>query len=316
MSEFTANWLQALMLATDSLAARNIRPWMTDIALLGAAKSVDGQIEASERLWKYGSSHGLLPLLGELPLRQPRFRFEGDECFQFAASGSDSVITTASEWAGWLGLVPLEQSWRGTITQSDWTNLLRREAVRLNKGLNVQAIPPTSMVEVGCTARWDTDHWIIQFHQPDWLVLEMEDVVCAPRPSAESIESMVLDVLDFAGRQWNIASKLSAFPPLDAPWMNSVALLYSWHRAILVTNEVGLSPWMRRVWSAVWPVVYRERNRLKGTCDLDSIRKEIAECFRAAPQLTEWMFVFARLFCEVRFERGLGIAADFVDGDA
>jgi hypothetical protein len=39
----------------------------------------------------------------------------------------------------------------------------------------------------------------------------------------------------------------------------------------------------------------------------------VAECFGSVPLLTEWMFIFARLACEMLYERGLGIAADFVD---
>jgi hypothetical protein len=70
---------------------------------------------------------------------------------------------------------------------------------------------------------------------------------------------------------------------------------------------------MRRTWSAVWPVVYRERNKLRGECDLAALRKEVAECFSSVPLLTEWMFIFARLACELLYERGLGISADFVD---
>ncbi|MFO0014485.1 MAG: hypothetical protein ACK553_17260 [Planctomycetota bacterium] len=311
--EFTANWLQALMLAADNAAARRIRPWMTDMDAVSAASHSAGQTEAARRLWEYANQHGLGPLLAQLPLRQPGFRFEDDECFRFQRSVPASSIASADEFIGDLGLIPSEWSWRGLVTQADWTNLLRREAVRRSKGLNVQAIPASSMVNIACTARWDTEKWMIQFEQPNWLILEMGDIVHAERPSCDAVEAVLLDVLADAQSRLPVASKPPSAQAQDAPWMRSVTALYPWHRSILLTNEVGLNAWMRRVWAAVWPVIYRERNRLRGECDLSALRQEVAECFREAPLMTEWMFLFARLVCAVRFERGLGIAADFVD---
>lgn len=312
-TEFTSNWLQALMLASDNSAARRIRPWMTDIAQVTAAESSPGQAEAAERLWDYGASHGLTTLLETLPLLQSNLRFEGDESFRFTPARNDSSISGPSQFVELLGFVASEQHWEAEVTQADWTNLLRREAVRLTKGLNVQAIPATAMVRVPCLARWDTRKWTIHFQQPDWLILEQEETLQTLRPPLESLESRFLECLSFASSQFKVSEPLRAFPPTDLPWMTSIETMFAWHRSILVTNDLGLDPWLRRVWAAVWPVVYRERNRLRGSCDLVALRKEVAECFRAAPSLTEWAFLFARLVCELRFERGLGIAADFVD---
>jgi hypothetical protein len=312
-SEFTSNWLQALMLASDNASARRIRPWMTDIALLSAAEATAGQAEAAERLWEFGSSHGLGPLLQQIPLAQSLFLFQGDDSFLFHASPQTTEISDAASFVELLGYVEMERSWEAESTQADWTNLLRREAVRLGKGLNTQVIPDASMVRVPCMGCWNTRSWRIGFTRPDWLIIETEEVLQTRRPSVEILESVLLESFSYAMRSFKIPAKLNSFPPLDASWMASIASLYEWHRSILVTNEVGLDPWMRRVWAAVWPVVYRERNRLRGPCDLVELRKEVAECFRSAPLLTEWIFVFARLVCEVRCERGLGIAADFVD---
>lgn len=311
-TEFTSNWLQALMLASDNAAARRIRPWMTDIALLSAAVATVGQAEAAERLWVYGTDHGLQPLLNQVPLGQTIFRFQDDETFSFTASSKGPAISSAS-FIELLGYEPLERSWRAESTQADWTNLLRREAVRLGKGLNTQVIPNASMVSTPCTARWNTRTWTIVFSQPEWLTWEPEADLLTRRPSPDTLESILLDVLSFANGHFKVLGKPQAFPSTDALWMASIESLYGWHRSILVTNDIGLDPWPRRVWAAVWPVVYRERNRLRGECDLQGLRKEVAECFRSAPLLTEWMFVFARLACEVWFEHGLGIAADFAD---
>ena len=79
----------------------------------------------------------------------------------------------------------------------------------------------------------------------------------------------------------------------------------------MLADSYGLSPWMRRTWNCVWPVIYRERNRLKGPCDLAYLRSELKACFDHSPALVEWMFVVARLACEIHIGRGLGTAGDF-----
>lgn len=309
---FTVNWLQALMLASENAAARRIRPWMSDIALVAAATPGTGQLEAAQRLWDYGASQGLVPLFEQIPLRQSLFRFQEDESFRFSPSVPVPRLTRVDEFLALLGFIPSEQSWIAEVTLSDWTNLLRREAVRLGKGLNVHAIPNSTAVRVPCTARWNNDSWCIQFEQPDWLTLQPTEILQTLRPTWDVMESAMLDSLAFANGNFKTPPKL-LFPPMDPSWMRSVESLYAWHRSILVTNEVGLNPWMRRTWAAVWPVVYRERNKLRGECDLTALRKEVAECFSSVPLLTEWMFIFARLACEFLYERGLGIVADFVD---
>lgn len=309
---FTVNWLQALMFASENATARRVRPWMTDIALVAAAAPGSGQTEAAQRLWDYGVSQGLVPLLENIPLRQSLFRFQEDESFRFSPSVPVCRLTHVDEFLALLGFIPSDQSWIAEVTLSDWTNLLRREAVRLGKGLNVQAIPNSNTVRVPCTARWNSTSWSIHFDQPDWLSLEPTEILQTPRPTWDVMESAMLDSLAFANGNFKAPPKL-VFPPADPIWMRSVESLYAWHRSILVTNDVGLNPWMRRTWAAVWPVVYRERNKLRGECDLVALKKEVAECFGSVPLLTEWMFIFARLACEMLYERGLGIAADFVD---
>jgi hypothetical protein len=312
--EFTENWLQALMLAADNAAARRIRPWMTDIAAISAAALTEGQVESAERLWNYAQGHGLIPFLQLAPLQQTRFQFEDDECFRFERTAPAPALTSAATFIESLGLQAAEWEWTATVTHADWTNLLRKEAVRQSKPLNVQSIPITSsMVEAPCLARWDTKVWTIQFKQPTWLHWNPVGIGLTPRPSSDAIDAVTLDAIAFANQHFKIATKLSAFAPADASWTGSIASLSAWHRSVLITNDVGVHAWFRRVWFSVWPVIYRERNRLKGECDLPLLRKELAECFVHAPELTEWMFLFARLLCEAKFERGLGIAADFVD---
>ncbi len=312
-TEFTQNWLQALMQAATNESARRIRPWMTDLGLLTASEAVEGQVDAAKRIWGYGHANGLTELLSMSPLRQPDWRFEEDECFQFRHTGPTSSVTDEASFLNSLGIVPMQVELVGAITQSDWTNMLRREAVRRAKGLNVQAIPTGSLVEIPCDGHWDTRAWSIAFRQPDWLVLDQPGVFHATRPSREVIDAAITNALTFANRHFTVTGKPTQFHGNDVRWMASVGSLYDWHRKVLLNETSATSGWLRRVWNCVWPVLYRERNRLRGECSLNLLRAEIAECFTAAPLLTEWMFVFGRLVCEVEFERGLGIAGDFQD---
>jgi hypothetical protein len=301
------------MLASENAAARRIRPWMTDIGLVAAATQTDGQMEAAHRLWDYGSQNGLIPLFEQIPLRQSRFRFQEDDLFSFSPLAPFPRLTEFDDFTAFLGFTSSEMAWVAEVTLSDWTNLLRREAVRLGKGLNVQAIPTSTSVRIPCEARWNARQWSIHFEQPDWLTWEPTESLQAQRPNWDVVQSTLLDSLAYANGSFKNLPKLGMFSPTDAPWMRSLESLYAWHRSILVTNDLGLNPWVRRVWAAVWPVVYRERNKLRGECDLVALKREVAECFGSVPLLTEWMFIFARLACELICERGLGIAADFVE---
>jgi hypothetical protein len=311
--EFTENWLQAIILAASNETARRIRPWITDIGHLCASEKTEGQLESASRVWNYGQGNGLTGLLSCTPLHASTWKFEEDECFQFERGLPASPIESEQAFCESLGLVSVQVPLRASVTASDWTNLLRREAVRRSKPLNVQAIPSGSMLHVECVGNWDTQRWQVTFLQPDWLSLEPSGVVQSERPEKDARDALLLDAIAYANRNFQVAAKLSRFEASDALWMSCVDRMYDWHRSVLLTNELGLHPWFRRVWSGVWPVIYRERNRLRGACDLQTLRTELAECFASAPLLTEWMFVFARLACELQWERGLGIAGDFCD---
>jgi hypothetical protein len=247
------------------------------------------------------------------PLQQSVWRFEDDECFQFRRPDAGAILTEERSFMESVGVVPLRIPLIACVTSSDWTNLLRREAVRRSKPLNVQAIPTGSMIEIECLGVWDTRAWSIAFVQPDWLVIAQTSQVQVQRPPQSTIDALLLEGIDYANRNFKIATKLSTFAPQEGPWMSCINALYGWHRSLLLANEMGASTWLRRVWNCVWPVIYRERNRLRGNCDLQALRKEMAECFEHAPLLTEWMFLFARLVCEAQCEHGLSIAGDFKD---
>jgi hypothetical protein len=316
--EFTESWLQALTLSANIDAARRIRPWMTILTALGSSEVLPDQRAGAEQTWRYAYENGLLGLLSILPFRQSEWRFEEDEVFAFrhaheTQGGAAGPLKNVDEFIQTLAIEPISVPMLASVTSGDWTNLIRKEAVRRSKPLSVMAIPPGSRVEVPCSARWDGRQWSMAFAQPEWLVVEQPGVFHATRPVQDVLDSAMVDALDFANKSLMPTIKLSNFVAIDAAWMGCIEPLYPWHRSVLLSNELGVSPWLRRVWNNVWPVIYRERNKLRGPCDLSKLRTELAECFSSAPQLTEWMFVFARLVCEVQWGRGLGIAGDFTD---
>ncbi len=93
--------------------------------------------------------------------------------------------------------------------------------------------------------------------------------------------------------------------------MQSIEKLKAFHQRVLTQDEFKTHSWFRRAWAAVWPVIYRERNRLKGACDIGLLRVELEACIRNVPELTIWMFTFARLVCQQQVSSGLGISGDY-----
>jgi hypothetical protein len=143
------------------------------------------------------------------------------------------------------------------------------------------------------------------------MSIEMESEFIAPRPSFDLLTERLIDVLSTAKERFTSKSPLSNFNPDSSNWTTCIDEFSQWHREALLADSYGLSPWMRRTWNCVWPVIYRERNRLKGPCDLAYLRSELKACFDHSPALVEWMFVVARLACEIHIGRGLGTAGDF-----
>jgi len=311
--EFTESWLQALMQSATNEAARRIRPWYTDIGLLSASEMLEGQAEAASRLWNYCHGNGLLPILTCTPMTQPEWKFEDDECFSFRMRDIAQTMDSANAFSDSLGIREMQVPLSASVTSNDWTNLIRKEAVRRAKPLNVTSIPQGTRIEVLCRGIWASGRWQIAFDHPDWLTIDQPGIFHATRPGTDTIDALMLDAISFASQKLTVATKLSHFQASDAPWLSCVDRLYGYHRSVLLSSDMGASPWFKRIWNSVWPVVYRERNKLRGPCDLGMLRSELAECFGAAPLLTEWMFVFARLLWEVHLGGGLGIAGDFRD---
>ncbi|MFM2217165.1 MAG: hypothetical protein RL240_1483 [Planctomycetota bacterium] len=323
--EFTESWLQALTLSADHSHARSIRPWLTTIQTLAASAPNAEQAQEAEKLWEYASGHGLLSLITCLPARSTPWRFEDDECYKFspvdsssnqtpngdAVGTTDGSAITKERWLTELGISPVRFSGVAHVTAADWSNAIRKEAVKRGKPLNVTSIPAGNMLDLPCTLEWDLHQWKVSFTQPSWMQLTYESPFQADRTSMERLTEYLMDALGVGQEKFKPMQKLSAFEPESAPWTLCIPDFSEWHREVLFSQSIGLSPWMRRTWNCVWPVIMRERNRLRGPCDLQYLRTELKACFDSEPAMVQWMFILARLACEVRLGTGLGLCGDF-----
>jgi hypothetical protein len=314
--EFTESWLQALTLCVNHEKARTIRPWMTTIQVLTASESLPEQCDEAIKLWDYAQSHGLIGLLGLIPANCSPWRFEDDEEFVFVP---DVVKRNAScpdpkeQWLENLGVQKSSIKATARVTSQDWTTLVRKQAIRRSKPMNVNAFPTGDVLELACTLEWSPRSWTVRFAQPDWMSIEYESEFQAPRPGLDQLTERLIDALADAQERFKTKSNLSSFIPVATNWTTCIENLAQWHRDALLADAYGLSPWMKRTWNSVWPVIYRERNRLKGPCDLDYLRSELKACFDNSPELCVWMFVTAKLACEIHLGSGLGTSGNFQD---
>lgn len=313
VKEFTESWIQALTLSVESQAARRIRPWMTDIDAISAVKLNEGHLDAAKRVWDFCQLNGLAPLLQFIPANRTGWKFDEDECFVFEPIYTEDAKTLET-WSARLGLVAGDTKLSGRVTYEDWTNLIRKEAVRKGKPLNISAIPDGGMYTAASTGHWDLTDWTTNFETPNWLSIKQTGPFTTKRPEMSEIEEALMVAIDHANTKMQPANgaKISITPSKIA-WIYNIERLQELHEHIVGDNKYDVSAWFKRVWCAVWPVVYRERNRLRGASDLQWIRTELADCFKTVPEMTEWMFVFARLTCQMQVGNGLGIAGDFVD---
>ena len=312
--EFTESWLQALTLCVNHEKARAIRPWISTIQVLSASEVLPEQKDEAIKLWSYAKEHQLQGLLELIPAHSSPWRFEDDENFVFTPApiqSSDPLYPSQSQWLELLGIVPCSFRATARVTSHDWTTMVRKLAIRRNKPMNVNAFPTGNILDLACTLDWTPRSWTIRFEQPDWMSIEMDSEFIAPRPSFDLLTERLIDALSTAKERFTSKSPLSNFTPDSSNWTTCIDEFSQWHREALLADSYGLSPWMRRTWNCVWPVIYRERNRLKGHCDLAYLRSELKACFDHSPALVEWMFVVARLACEIHIGRGLGTAGDF-----
>ena len=308
---FTQTWLQSLTLVARNPIAQGIKPLLDTINDLCQGQADSDRMASAQRLWDFGAAEGLQGVLTIMPVQQPDWLFDRDSSFVFQRTGRDE-ITDFESWTKCLGLQPNEVSLTAEVTSRDWLSLVRQESVRLQRAMNVAAVPAGKNLRLPCTAAWDLKGWSIRFDQADWVVIRYDEPFTVERPGMEELEETLM---------WAVAAAHEALipksvPPIEVepsaqPWMSCVKRLEQFHSRVLVQEAAQYAPWFRRVWACVWTVIYREQNVLRGQADIDVVRQELAECVTHAPRLTIWMFAFAKLVCECQLGRGLGISGDY-----
>ena len=315
---FTQQWLQSLTLAAKEPVAQQIKPLLETINELTRQHGEGDRLESAQRIWDFSTREGLLGMLELMPISQPNWVFDRDDNFAYTRrpddrTGSDNAKRALDfeTWTGWLGLTPCRIPMKAEVNNRDWQSVLRQEAVRLQQTLNTAAMPSGLTLNLNCHAEWDLTHWAIRFDDASWMVINYEDPFSVERPELAEIEETLL---------WAIAQAHDALLPKSkssteigaGPWMTCVPRLKDLHERIMVTDSTKYAAWFRRVWAAVWTIIYREQNVLRGQANIDIVRQEIATAIKEAPRLTLWMFVFAKLVCECQLGRGLGVSADYL----
>ena len=311
--EFTEKWLQALSLSASLPAAQRIKPLLNDIDCVCMQRTEQEHLEAATRLWDYAGTVGLQSLLEAAPYKQGEWRFSDEEAFVFERSESKAA-TPFEDWIQGLGLKPYQQPMMAIVNQDDWSEVLRTEAIRLGKPLSVIGNVPSkeSLLWINCEADWNRTNWVFRFANPNWITKNCEGGFEVTRPELKVIEEPLAEAITFALKTFPKGTSTIPNAKLaEQSWMHSIPRLLPLHQKVLARQAEAASPWFYRTWACVWPVIYREQNRLRGPCDIDLIRRELEACFRNVPQLSIWMFGCAKLICLHQLGGGLGISGDF-----
>ena len=313
--EFTEKWLQALSLSAAHPAAQRIKPLMNDIDCICMQRNEQEQLDAASRLWDYAGTVELRPLLSATPFQFGEWRFEDDEeeAFVFERPESDRT-DSLDEWIQSLGIRQQQVPMVAIVNQEDWSQILRDEAIRLGRPLKVTGAPPSkeSLLWLNCVAEWDRTDWTFRFVDPAWISKKFTGGFVVARPDWTAIEGKISKAVEFAIK--NLAKGTTNIPniKIDIPsWSHSIPALVRLHEKTFANQATSSSPWFYRTWNCVWPVIYREQNRLRGPCDIESIRRDLEVCFRSVPQLTIWTFALGKLICQHQLGRGLGISGEF-----
>lgn len=311
---FTQNWLQSLTLAVQEPLARRIKPLLENVNALTRMNADGDRTEAAKSLWDFATANDLLSLLEITPHQQPEWKFADDDAFVYHRQGT-RTLQDFPNFLSILGIQPHVEALTADVANSDWLGLVRKEAVRLQRTMNTAGMPQGLNLSLACQATWDTQRWSVSFDAADWVVVRYEEPFTAIRPSMLDLDER-LSWIVAAAHDKLLPKKLAecAFEPAEMPWMSCVPRMLAFHKRILVADSRHHHPWFRRSWSCVWTAIYREQNVLRGLAEIDVVRKEMAACMSHVPQLTTWMFVFAKLLCECQLGRGLGLSGDYVDG--
>ncbi len=308
---FTENWIQSLTLAAKVPAAQRVKPLVSDVDALGGNNPESDRLAAATRLWDFANSERLLPFLEIIPAQSREWKFEDDEAFVFEAEPSWSVSDKDS-WLRAVGVVPTQMGLTAVVNKEDWYTLIRREMVRNGRSFNANALPDGGLLRMTCQAAWDTKSWSMKFENPPWLSIRYEAGFFAPRPPMADIEDKISMAIMETIDTLKLKSTISNTQFLDdSSWIQSIEKLAPLHTSVLLKNDFSASPQFRRTWACVWPVIYREQNKLKGENDVARLRKELEFSFQNGPRLTLWLFVFAKLICKMQLGTGLGACGEF-----
>ncbi len=309
---FTQQWLQSLTLVAKEPVAQSIKPLLETINELGRIHADSDRMTSAKKLWEFASQHALQGVLEWMPIQEPAWVFDADDVFTYSRSGR-TTIDSLESFCQAVGLTPAEYALTAEVNNRDWSSRLRQEAVRLQQALNTAAVPAGLTLHLGCKAAWDGKSWAVRFDQAEWMVVRYEEAFSVTRPDFSAIEESL---------QWAIAQGNESMLPKTAakiafdgevqPWMSCVPRMQAFHKRVVVDDARHFSPWFRRAWCCVWTVIYREQNVLRGQANIDHVRQELAACIKDVPQLTVWLFIFAKLVCECQLGRGLGISGDYL----
>ena len=308
---FTENWLQALTGSVASPAARQVRPLLTDIDSISQTRETAEQHGAAERVWQFISDNDLVPLAMLCPTNSEQWDFDGEDKFAFARpSKLIKPVETFEQWAQALGLQTSEFDVIGTITSAEWSDLMRSEAVRQRRGMTV---PNTvgHTLHLPARAKWANSTWTITFAQTDWIQRTSDLAFQTDRYEQKQIDEVALQCAEVAVGAILKTTLPSTQVSSDREWMYSVTKLSTLHQSVMTNYNDPKSVWFRKVWCAVWPVIYREQNVLNQPCDLIQLKADLADCFKTVPKLTVWMFVYAKLVCSSSMSGGLGVCGRF-----
>jgi hypothetical protein len=300
---FTENWIQSLTLAAKVPAA------------LGANNPQSDRVASAGRLWDFAKQERLLSLLDVIPSQNRTWVFEDDEAFIFESEPRLNVADK-DDWMRAIGVVAGEFPLVATISREDWYTMIRRQMVGHGRSFSASALPEGTTLKLKCIGHWDTARWSMKFESPAWMSVEYESPFHTQRPDWSQIEDKVTMSIIETIDALKLKSTVSNTQYVDdTSWIQSIESLRSFHESILIKNNLGASPLFRRVWAAVWQVIYRQENKLKGDSDLGRLRKELEFAFQNGPRMTLWLFVLAKLTCKMQRGGGLGACGEFRDLD-
>ena len=171
--------------------------------------------EAAQELWDLWAKALPTNVLSIVPTTQQRWEFPDDDRFLFDRREA-AVIVTFDDWTRHLGITPVRFALTAEVTNSDWTTLVRQEAVRQQKPFNSGAFGNSNTLHPACHANWDGETWSVTFDEIPWLVVKYEDAVHVRRPSMEDVEDQLFFSLAEPKPSYCLNTPARALPRMSA----------------------------------------------------------------------------------------------------